>query len=259
MAKTILTDINLSQNELQNAVVQNLAAAPSNPVAGQIYYDTVDNVTYQYDGTSWVPMGGEQDLSSKDVTIESADGGNNSTYVKSYTIKQGGSVIGTINIPKDLVVQSGSIVTGSWLNGVFTQDATQPGGGSGKALRLAIANQSSPIYINVADLVDTYTAGYGITISGRQISIDSSVLAPCSKTIKIDNPQLTPSNGAVIWDITNELGGLSAQKSVVQVYNDEEMEVIVEIKRSNGHINIIFNSSTTVAANRYHAIITSVI
>ena len=40
-----LSNIDLSQNELQNAVIQKLAAAPSNPKIGQIYYNTTTNKT----------------------------------------------------------------------------------------------------------------------------------------------------------------------------------------------------------------------
>ena len=54
MAKKVLTDLNLNQNELQNAVIQNLASAPSNPVAGQEYFNTTDNKKYIYDGSAWV-------------------------------------------------------------------------------------------------------------------------------------------------------------------------------------------------------------
>ena len=37
---SFLTNINLKQNELQNAVIQHLETAPSNPKNGQVYYDT---------------------------------------------------------------------------------------------------------------------------------------------------------------------------------------------------------------------------
>lgn len=52
-----LTNLDLNRNELQNAVIQNLSTAPSNPKTGQIYYNTVDKLLYQYDGTNWVTIG----------------------------------------------------------------------------------------------------------------------------------------------------------------------------------------------------------
>lgn len=54
MPTKVLTDLNLNQNELQNAVVQNLASAPSSPVAGQEYFNTTDKKKYIYTGTEWV-------------------------------------------------------------------------------------------------------------------------------------------------------------------------------------------------------------
>lgn len=51
-----LTNLDLVQNEVQNAVLQPLATAPSNPKLGQIYFNSGEKTLYQYDGKQWVPL-----------------------------------------------------------------------------------------------------------------------------------------------------------------------------------------------------------
>jgi hypothetical protein len=57
MAK-YLSNINLNNNELQNAVIHPLGTAPGTPVEGQIYYDssTGDKHLYLYNGTAWIQL-----------------------------------------------------------------------------------------------------------------------------------------------------------------------------------------------------------
>jgi hypothetical protein len=59
MAQIFLTDLNLSKNELQNAAIQNLATAPSTPVAGQIYYNSTSGSMLYWNGSAWISMSGD--------------------------------------------------------------------------------------------------------------------------------------------------------------------------------------------------------
>lgn len=100
------------------------------------------------------------------VTVEERAGSGN--VLKTYVVKQDGNEVGTIDIPKDLVVTSGSVVKGTWNESVFTEAQD----GNGTALKLVIANQNTPVYINTLDLVKDHTSGNGISISDtNEISI----------------------------------------------------------------------------------------
>ena len=90
-----------------------------------------------------------------------------SGYLKTYILSQGMKEIGSIDIPKDLVVTSGSLVHGTWTDDTFTEDPEGPD----TALELIIANQEKPVYINTKDLVDYYTAGNGIDIDNTHNTI----------------------------------------------------------------------------------------
>lgn len=87
-----LANLNLNKNELQNARVQNLATAPSNPVVGQIYFNTTDHTGYIYDGTTWRDIAQIVDLSTKQDTLVSG------TNIKTIN---GSSVLGSGNLVID--------------------------------------------------------------------------------------------------------------------------------------------------------------
>lgn len=80
--------------------------------------------------------------------------------LKSYTIKQGDNTVGVIDIPKDMVVESGTVVE------------NPEGQAEGTYIKLVLANVSEPLYINVGTLVDIYTAKANAT--QIQLTIDSS-------------------------------------------------------------------------------------
>ena len=80
--------------------------------------------------------------------------------LKSYTIKQGSTTVGVIDIPKDMVVEAGEVVT------------NPEGQAEGTYIKLTLANVVEPLYINVGTLVDIYKAKANAT--QVQLTIDSA-------------------------------------------------------------------------------------
>lgn len=104
-------------------------------------------------------------------------------YAAVYHLTKDGVNVGeAINIPKDLFVESGEIVE-------------NPAGQTpGKYLKLVLQNQTAPVYINVADLVDAYTAGNGITISGTN-EVSAKVVAGNGLSVGTDGIKMGAASG----------------------------------------------------------------
>ncbi len=99
-----------------------------------------------------------------------ADEGFSSTY---QLTKDGTPVGDKINIAKDMVVQSGQVST------VVTDDTPVQGYKIGdKYIDLLLANTNNEhIYILVSDLIDVYSAGNGMIITGNSIAVDTTKVA----------------------------------------------------------------------------------
>ncbi len=100
MAK-YLSNIDLNKNQLQLAVIHPLAASPATPAEGQVYFDTSvgDKTMYYYNGTDWVAMGNQGDI----------------TEIQSSTTNQLTVTSGTGPIPSLAIVTGAVVDTGTAL------------------------------------------------------------------------------------------------------------------------------------------------
>ena len=95
------------------------------------------------------------------ITMEEKTSDLGEGVLKAYVLKQGENTVGTINIPKDMVVQAGEVVV---------DPEGQP---AGTYIKLTLANATNDvIYVNVGTLVDIYKAK--ASAAQVQIAIDSA-------------------------------------------------------------------------------------
>lgn len=129
-----------------------LAAKDSNV----FYHTTDDNQVYL----------GDIHLNGGKLTIDTT--ATTAGMSKTYDFKVDGTSIGKVDIPKDMVVSQGEVVT---LDSAAATTAGLASAGTYIVLTIANATQDK-LYINVGDLVDTYTAQASAT--QVQLAIDSN-------------------------------------------------------------------------------------
>lgn len=126
-------------------------------------------------------------------------------YAAVYHLQKDGANVGeAINIPKDMVVESGKVVWGSYTDGVFTPATDKKN--ATPYVELTLANSSAnKIYIAVADLVNEHKAGTGIEITNntdgtRTIGITNALNTKINKSVANFQTESTDTVKAVLND-----------------------------------------------------------
>lgn len=125
MARLFVTSINLNKNELLNARIQNLSAAPSSPVTGQIYYNSTDNILYFYNGTSWIQATGDtetvQDIVGSFVTAGTGITKDYNDTANTLTLSINNSVVATLT---DSQILTNKTLTSPTVSGLSLSDSS---------------------------------------------------------------------------------------------------------------------------------------
>lgn len=126
-------------------------------------------------------------------------------YAAVYHLQKNGTNVGeAINIPKDMVVESGKVVWGSYAEGTFTPATDKKN--ATPYVELTLANSSAnKIYIAVADLVNEHKAGTGISITNntdgtRTIGITDALNTKINNSVVTFKTESTDTVKAVLND-----------------------------------------------------------
>lgn len=153
MAKKFLTNLDLSKNQLLNAAIQNLTTAPINPVKGQLYYNTVDDHMYFFDGTEWIDFSGD----IQDVQGGNGLSANTSGSVITLNVNVDGS---TIEISGDsLQVKDGGISSTKLAN--FSTDINNNFGSTAVASAQAVKNYVDGVVGGLGNLEGGWNPSFG--------------------------------------------------------------------------------------------------
>lgn len=217
-----VTSIKLEGNTVQAERAQ-ITSSQVSRVATDITGDTVEKALAEVKGSSIVSLS----------STTPSDG--TSSVLKKYTLYQNNEEIGEIDIPKDLVVTSGSVVKGTWSRNVFTESES----GNGTALKLVIANQTAPVYINTLDLVKDHVGGNGISISDtNEISIKIAD-GNEGNFLKLD------AGGLKLEGVD---AAIKKSATVVEKKSDDA-HITVESRTENGHVVYTIGSVNIASAD----------
>lgn len=164
MARLILTNLDLNKNQLLNARIQNLAADPSSPTVGQVYFNTGTNRLRTFNGSTWDETGtssGTGDASTNTATsVDSEIVLFNGTTGKSLKRATG---TGIAKITSGVL---GTATAGTDYVGPTSGSAIQKANGAGGLTPAVASTDYAPATTGSAILKGNSAGGFAAAASG---------------------------------------------------------------------------------------------
>ena len=175
---TVDSDKRVDLGSIATSTAVEVAATEASKHTSVINASTNDYITVTKNSSTNAAGGAEYIVSdaglksavdAKNVTMTAADGTGD--ILKVYTLKQGTTEIGQINIPKDLVATSGELVHGSLSGTTFTA-----ADGGDPYIKMTVQN-GNPFYIAVKELIEynSVESTAEITLSDNNHKITATV------------------------------------------------------------------------------------
>ena len=194
MAINFLNTVDLNQNQLDNAVIQNLATAPGSPEAGQIYFDTNQDKLRVWDGAAWLTIPDGNSTANDFLTGLAFNTGSGVltgtvSNQSNVTVDLDGRYALSSAIP---TVNNGTLTmtTGTGLDGAATFSANQAG--------------TSDFAVTL-DLTEI-TLGAGLDSTATGLSLDLSEFTDMTATMLTTDEFIVLDSGAERRKAAGEIG-----------------------------------------------------
>lgn len=242
MSQKWFNGLNLQQNQLENAVIQNLASDPSSGKAGQIYYNTTDNGYRYYNGTAWVSVSADAIKSivagngltssgTDTVTISlgtpSASGSGSNTYGSNSVTAD--SHTHQINLPDATDSAKGVVQLAADNDTTSTNKAVTP-------KQLETARKNAEVSITAGNGLTGGGTGHSLSVAMgtpstvNQTTTNSTTATSHTHELKfnvVNSPAASGNEISFIDTVSQGVnGGISATKKTVRIASDSQTGVV---------------------------------